>query len=139
MRRWRRPRSNSCSRGPLSPRQTIPKAEAAARKALELDETLAVAHRALGQILTFFHWKWDEGEKEFQRAAELSGGSDESVRSGEPVAHPEWTVRGSGCRGGTRARAGPAVVRRTGERGNRVPGGGAARPRDRGVPPRTRR
>jgi TolB-like protein/DNA-binding winged helix-turn-helix (wHTH) protein/Flp pilus assembly protein TadD len=62
--------------GPLSPREAIPKAEAAARKALELDETLVVAHMALGQILTLFHWKWDEGEKEFQRAAELSGGPD---------------------------------------------------------------
>jgi TolB-like protein/DNA-binding winged helix-turn-helix (wHTH) protein/Flp pilus assembly protein TadD len=64
--------------GPLSPRQTMPKAEAAARKALELDETLAIAHRALGMVLTFFHWKWDEGEKEFQLARELSGGSDEA-------------------------------------------------------------
>jgi TolB-like protein/DNA-binding winged helix-turn-helix (wHTH) protein/Flp pilus assembly protein TadD len=62
--------------GPLSPRETIPKAEAAARKALELDETLVVAHMALGQILTLFYWKWDEGEKEFQRAAQLSGGPD---------------------------------------------------------------
>ena len=61
----------------LAPRETIPKAEAAARKAIELDETLPIAHRALGMTLTFFHWKWDEGEKEFRRARELSGGSDE--------------------------------------------------------------
>jgi TolB-like protein/DNA-binding winged helix-turn-helix (wHTH) protein/Flp pilus assembly protein TadD len=63
--------------GPLSPRQTMPKAEAAARKAVALDDTLAVAHRALGQVLMLFHWKWDEAEKEFQRAAALSGGLDE--------------------------------------------------------------
>src|SRR5688572_1475012 len=44
--------------GPLSPRETIPKAEAAARKAIELDSTLPIAHRALGMVLTFFHWKW---------------------------------------------------------------------------------
>jgi TolB-like protein/DNA-binding winged helix-turn-helix (wHTH) protein/Flp pilus assembly protein TadD len=62
--------------GPLSPRETMPKAEAAARKAIELDDTLVVAHRALGQVLILFYWKWDEGEKEFRRAAELSGGSD---------------------------------------------------------------
>lgn len=64
--------------GPLSPRETIPRAEAAARKALELDATLPIAHRALGMILTFFHWKWEDGEKEFQLARELSGGTDEA-------------------------------------------------------------
>jgi TolB-like protein/DNA-binding winged helix-turn-helix (wHTH) protein/tetratricopeptide (TPR) repeat protein len=58
--------------GPLSPRETVPKAEAAARRALELDETLARPHMTLGQILTHFHWRWDEGEKEFRRAHELS-------------------------------------------------------------------
>jgi TolB-like protein/DNA-binding winged helix-turn-helix (wHTH) protein/Flp pilus assembly protein TadD len=60
--------------GPLSPRETMPKAEAAARKAIELDDTLATAHQVLGQVLTLFYWKWDEGEQEFRRAAVLSGG-----------------------------------------------------------------
>jgi TolB-like protein/DNA-binding winged helix-turn-helix (wHTH) protein/tetratricopeptide (TPR) repeat protein len=63
--------------GPLAPRQIMPKAEAAARKAVALDDSLASGHRALGQVLTLFHWKWDEGEKEFERAAALSGGVDE--------------------------------------------------------------
>ncbi len=58
--------------GPLSPREVVPKAEAAARKALELDETLAPAHRTLGELLTFFYWRWDEAEREFRRAEELS-------------------------------------------------------------------
>jgi TolB-like protein/DNA-binding winged helix-turn-helix (wHTH) protein/Flp pilus assembly protein TadD len=58
--------------GPLSPRETMPKAEAAARKAVELDETLAQAHQTLGGILQHFHWKWEEGDKEFARARELS-------------------------------------------------------------------
>ena len=35
--------------GPLSPREAIPKAEAAARRAVELDDTLARAHWILGQ------------------------------------------------------------------------------------------
>jgi TolB-like protein/predicted Zn-dependent protease len=64
--------------GPLSPRETMPKAEAAARKAVALDDNLASAHRVLGQVLTLFYWNWDEGEKEFQRAAALSGGSGEA-------------------------------------------------------------
>ena len=58
--------------GPLSPRETMPKAEAAARKAVELDETLAQAHQTLGGILHHFHWKWDEGDREFARARELN-------------------------------------------------------------------
>ena len=37
--------------GPFSPHETVPKAEAAARKAMQLDDTLAQAHRVLGQIL----------------------------------------------------------------------------------------
>jgi TolB-like protein/DNA-binding winged helix-turn-helix (wHTH) protein len=57
--------------GPLSPRETIPKAEAAARRAIELDPTLAEAHHTLGQILSLYHWKWDEGEAARRRAAAL--------------------------------------------------------------------
>jgi tetratricopeptide (TPR) repeat protein len=58
--------------GPLSPREVIPKAEAAVRRALQLDDTLAQAHATLGAILTNFHWKWEEGESEFRRARELA-------------------------------------------------------------------
>jgi TolB-like protein/DNA-binding winged helix-turn-helix (wHTH) protein/Flp pilus assembly protein TadD len=64
--------------GPLSPRETIPKAEAAARKALELDDRLAQAHRSLGAILHNFYWRWEDGDKEFARARELSASSSES-------------------------------------------------------------
>jgi len=64
--------------GPLSPRETIPKAEAAARKALQLDETLALAHRTLAAILEDFHWEWEEADKEFRRARELGANSAET-------------------------------------------------------------
>ena len=64
--------------GPLAPRQIMPKAEAAARKAVALDDSLASGHRVLGEVLTLFHWKWEEGEKEFERAAALSGGVDDT-------------------------------------------------------------
>jgi TolB-like protein/DNA-binding winged helix-turn-helix (wHTH) protein/Tfp pilus assembly protein PilF len=63
--------------GPLSPREAMPKAEAAARTALELDDTLAQAHQTLGQILTLYHWKWDEGDQEYRRAAELRAPSED--------------------------------------------------------------
>jgi TolB-like protein/DNA-binding winged helix-turn-helix (wHTH) protein/tetratricopeptide (TPR) repeat protein len=67
--------------GPLSPRQTVPKAEAAARRALQLEETLARSHLTLGQVLTHFYWKWDEGEKEFRRAHELSPHLAQSIQT----------------------------------------------------------
>lgn len=67
--------------GPLSPHETIPKAEAAARKALQLDDTLAEAHRALGQILNLYYWRWDEGDKAFQRATS-AGAREEPSEAG---------------------------------------------------------
>jgi len=57
--------------GPLSPRDAIPKAETAARKALALDDTLARAHFILGQILSTYYWKWDAADEAFRRAAAL--------------------------------------------------------------------
>lgn len=63
--------------GPFSPHETIPKAEAAARQALQLDETLAQAHWALGQILALYYWRWEDSAHALQRAAELQGGRDE--------------------------------------------------------------
>src|SRR5262249_53700167 len=38
------------------PRQAMPEAEKAARKALEIDPQLAEAHAALGYIDIFYHW-----------------------------------------------------------------------------------
>jgi serine/threonine protein kinase/tetratricopeptide (TPR) repeat protein len=43
----------------------------AARKALELDDSLPEAHLARADALTFA-WKWGEAEKEFRRAIELN-------------------------------------------------------------------
>jgi TolB-like protein/DNA-binding winged helix-turn-helix (wHTH) protein/Flp pilus assembly protein TadD len=71
--------------GPLSPRQVIPKAEAAARRAIELDETLPRPHETLGTILTHFYWKWDEGDAEFRRARQLSAPAGETVGTAAPV------------------------------------------------------
>jgi TolB-like protein/Tfp pilus assembly protein PilF len=44
-----------------------PKAKEAARKALELDETLAEAHTSLGNILSY-EWDWLRAEEEFAKA-----------------------------------------------------------------------
>ena len=57
--------------GILDPKEFTPKAEAAARKALELDENLAEAHDALA-LLKLNGWDWAAAEQEYQRAIELS-------------------------------------------------------------------
>ena len=54
------------------PAETIPKAKAAARKALELDDTLAEAHTALGQALFTFDRNVAESDRAYQRAIELN-------------------------------------------------------------------
>jgi TolB-like protein len=55
-----------------SPHETLPKAKSMARKALELDETLAEAHTALGYSLFSYDWNFAEADREFQRAIELN-------------------------------------------------------------------
>jgi TolB-like protein/DNA-binding winged helix-turn-helix (wHTH) protein/Tfp pilus assembly protein PilF len=58
----------------LPPRDAIPKAEAAARQALALDDSLAEAHVALAHALLYYQWDWPAAEREFQRAFELNAG-----------------------------------------------------------------
>jgi len=55
----------------LSPTETVPRAKAAARKALEIDETLAEAHASLAAVITSHEWDWAQGDREFRRAIEL--------------------------------------------------------------------
>jgi len=56
----------------MPPREAIPRAKAAARRALEIDEQLAEAHCALGIAALYYEWDWAEAEKEFQRAIGLN-------------------------------------------------------------------
>jgi TolB-like protein/Tfp pilus assembly protein PilF len=49
----------------------MPKARAAALKALELDETLAEAHTSLALIAESYDYDWQTAEKEFRRAIQL--------------------------------------------------------------------
>ena len=60
--------------GALEPRDAYPKAEAAARRALEIDDALAEAHNSLGVIKLFYEWDWDGAEQSFQQAIELNSG-----------------------------------------------------------------
>lgn len=56
----------------LAPAKTEPQAEAAATKALELDESLAEAHVSLGKVRLFYDWNWPGAEKEFLSALDLN-------------------------------------------------------------------
>ena len=60
------------STGGWSPRKAYPKAEAAALKALELDETLGEAHCSLGFSRLLYDWDFPEAERQFQKAIEFS-------------------------------------------------------------------
>lgn len=48
-----------------------PKAIAAARKALTLDDALADAHASLGSTALLYSWDWAESERRYQRALAL--------------------------------------------------------------------
>ena len=58
----------------MTPKDALPKAKAAAMKALELDDSLGEAHTSLAFCLDGFDWNLDAAGKEFQRGVELSPG-----------------------------------------------------------------
>ncbi len=57
------------------PREMMPKSKAASTKALQLDDSVAEAHSALGWVLWRYDWNFPEAEKEFRRAIELEPNS----------------------------------------------------------------
>ncbi|MDH5226817.1 MAG: hypothetical protein OEW50_05335 [Gammaproteobacteria bacterium] len=52
----------------------VPKAKAAALKAVELDDSLPDAHYVLAIVYTWADWNWPAAESEFRRAIELRPG-----------------------------------------------------------------
>jgi TolB-like protein len=57
--------------GAMRPREAMPQAKEAARRALALDEGLAEAHNALGFVHMAFDWDWEAAEAELRRAIAL--------------------------------------------------------------------
>jgi TolB-like protein/Tfp pilus assembly protein PilF len=55
----------------LPPIEAMPKAKEAARRAAELDDTLAEAHIELGNVAAWYDYDWPLAEREFKRALEL--------------------------------------------------------------------
>jgi serine/threonine-protein kinase len=69
-----------------SPQETFPKARAAALKAIELDDRLAVAHAALAGAFLWFDWNWTGAEHESERALTLNPESVEALTAAEVYA-----------------------------------------------------
>jgi serine/threonine-protein kinase len=62
---------SSVAYGTLTPKDAMERANAAAKKALEIDPNLAEAHTSLGVVQMRYQWNWVEAEKSFKRSIEL--------------------------------------------------------------------
>ena len=60
--------------GYAKPRDVMPRAKEAARRALAFDPNLTEAHTSLGYAYMMFDWDWEQAEKEFQQAIKLNSG-----------------------------------------------------------------
>jgi TolB-like protein/Tfp pilus assembly protein PilF len=67
--------------GLAPPRDCMPKAEEAARKALALDDRLAEAHASLAGVLYRYDWDWEGAEREFRLSLELEPNYAEGHRA----------------------------------------------------------
>ena len=56
----------------LPPKESYPRAKAAAEHALKIDDTLAEPHTSLAWVKFRFDWDWPGAESEFKRAIELN-------------------------------------------------------------------
>ncbi|HEX8068787.1 MAG TPA: winged helix-turn-helix domain-containing protein [Pyrinomonadaceae bacterium] len=60
--------------GGCAPKESFPKAKAAALRALEIDAALAEGYASLGFVNYRYEWDWAEAERNFRRAVELKPG-----------------------------------------------------------------
>jgi TolB-like protein len=67
----------------LPPKETMPKARAAAVKALALDDQRSEAHSTIGEVNTWYDWDWAAADREIQRALELNPDSTDALRASE--------------------------------------------------------
>jgi len=61
-----------CFWGFLSPKETFPRAKAAAGKALKIDPELAEAHASMAWVNFAYDWDWTAAEREFKRAIAIN-------------------------------------------------------------------
>lgn len=58
--------------GEMTPTEFLPKSKAAAKKAVEIDDTLSYGYAALGMSLFWGEWDWKAAEDQYRRALELN-------------------------------------------------------------------
>ena len=56
----------------MPPGDAYPRARVAARRAIDIEKTLAEPHATLGYLKTLYEWDWPGAEREFRRAIELN-------------------------------------------------------------------
>jgi TolB-like protein/Flp pilus assembly protein TadD len=78
----------------ISPKEAMPKAEAAAKRALEIDETLGEAHATLAYASAVYRYDWEEAERRFLQALTLNPG-DATARQ---LFALHWAYRGDSDR-----------------------------------------
>jgi len=66
--------------GEMPSSEFMPKAKAAANKAIEIDDTLAEAHTNLGHIMFWYDWDWNAAENQHKRALELDPNSADALQ-----------------------------------------------------------
>ncbi len=69
----------SAVEGNFPPEAVMPQAEAAAQKALELDDLSAEAHDSMAAVELFYRWNWAAAERESARALELNPNYSEAL------------------------------------------------------------
>ncbi|HSE31171.1 MAG TPA: protein kinase [Pyrinomonadaceae bacterium] len=70
--------------GDMRPSESLPKAKAAALKAIQIDESLAEPHVSLAHVRYFYDRDWVSAEREFKRAIELN--------PNYPIAHHWYAI-----------------------------------------------
>lgn len=64
----------------VAPHDAFPRAERAAKRALQLDGTLAAPHATIAYVDTYYHWNWSRAEAGFRRALELEPTSSTTLQ-----------------------------------------------------------
>jgi serine/threonine protein kinase/tetratricopeptide (TPR) repeat protein len=64
----------------MAPNEVMPRARAAAERAVQLDQSLPEGHSALGLVRAWYDWDFAAGEKDFRRAIELNPNNADAHR-----------------------------------------------------------